>query len=101
MFSTSREQFSLTMSKRAPCRQPAKMFRAGGGVKLLWPNGDWEKDSEMPTSEKDRLAAEAMDRWEEFQDSLSSEKRRYPIQKFRAFCLAATRYAELTKSDSL
>ena len=55
----------------------------------------------MPTSEKDRLAAEAMDRWEDFQESLSSEKRRYPIQQFRAFWSAATRYAELTKSDSL
>ena len=55
----------------------------------------------MPTSEKDLLAAEAMDRWEDFQESLSSEKRRYPIQQFRAFWLAATRYAELTKSDSL
>jgi hypothetical protein len=55
----------------------------------------------MPTSEKDRLAAEAMDRWEDFQQSLSSEKRRYPIQQFRVFWLAATRYAELTKSDSL
>ena len=42
-----------------------------------------------------------MDRWEDFQESLSSEKRRYPIQQFRAFWLAATRYAELTKSDSL
>ena len=58
----------------------------------------------MPTSEKDekdRLAAEATDRWEDFQESLSSEKRRYPIQQFRAFWSAATRYAELTKSDSL
>ena len=55
----------------------------------------------MPTSEKDRLAAEAMDRWEDFQQSLSAEKRRYPIQQFRAFWLAAIRYAELTKSDSL
>ena len=55
----------------------------------------------MSTSEKDRLAAEAMDRWEDFQESLSSEKRRYPIQQFRAFWSAATRYAELTKSDSL
>ena len=55
----------------------------------------------MPTSEKDRLAAEAMDRWEDFQLSLSSEKRRYPIQQFRAFWTAATRYAELTRSDSL
>jgi hypothetical protein len=55
----------------------------------------------MPTSEKDLLAAEAMDRWEDFQESLCSEKRKYPIQQFRAFRSAATRYAELTKSDSL
>jgi hypothetical protein len=55
----------------------------------------------MPTSEKDRLAAEARDRWEDFQESLSSEKRRYPIQQFRAFWSTATRYADLTKSDSL
>src|ERR1700722_18225497 len=55
----------------------------------------------MPMSEKDQLAAEAMSRWEHFQLSLSSEKRRYPIQQFRAFWTAATRYAESTKSDSL
>jgi hypothetical protein len=55
----------------------------------------------MPTSEKDLLAAEAMDRWEDFQESLCSEKRKYPIQQFRAFWSAAMRYAELTKSDSL
>jgi hypothetical protein len=55
----------------------------------------------MPTSEKDRLAAETMDRWEAFQQSLSSEKRSYPFQQFRGFLSAATRYAELTKSDSL
>ena len=48
----------------------------------------------MPTSEKDRLAAKAMDRWQDFQLSLSSEKRRYPIQQFRAFWTAATQYAE-------
>jgi hypothetical protein len=55
----------------------------------------------MPTSEKDLLAAEAMDRWEDFEESLSTEKRKYPIQQFRAFWSAATRYAELTRSDSL
>ena len=60
-----------------------------------------EKASEMPTSEKDRLAAKAMDRWQDFQLSLSSEKRRYPIQQFRAFWTVATQYAESTKSDSL
>jgi hypothetical protein len=54
----------------------------------------------MPTSAKDRLAAEAMNRWEEFQEGLSSEKRRYPIQQFQAFWPASKRYAELTKSDS-
>ena len=59
------------------------------------------KDREMPISEKDLLAAVAMDRWKDFQESLSSEKRKYPIQQFRAFWSAATRYAELTKSDSL
>jgi hypothetical protein len=55
----------------------------------------------MRASEKNRLAAEAMRRWEDFELSLSSEKRRYPIQQFRAFWAATTRYAELTKSDSL
>jgi hypothetical protein len=59
------------------------------------------KDREMPTSDKDLLAAEAMDRWEDFQEGLSSEKRKYPIQQFREFWSAATRYAELTKSDSM
>jgi hypothetical protein len=42
-------------------------------------NGAWENDREMPTSEKDRLAVEAMDRWKDFQESLASEKRNYPI----------------------
>jgi hypothetical protein len=42
-----------------------------------------------------------MDRGEELQESLSSEKRNYPIQQSRAFWLAAVPYAELTKSDSL
>jgi hypothetical protein len=55
----------------------------------------------MATSEKDRLAEEAMDRWEDFQQSLTSEKRRYPIQQFQAFWLVATRYANLTRSDAL
>ena len=55
----------------------------------------------MRTSEKDRLAAEAMDRWYEFREGLSSERRKYPLQQFQAFWLAAKRYAELTKPDSL
>ena len=60
-----------------------------------------EKDREMATSEKDRLAEEAVDRWEDFQQSLASEKRRYPIQQFQAFWSVAARYAKLTRSDSL
>ena len=55
----------------------------------------------MRTSEKDRLAAETMDRWYEFREGLSSERRKYPLQQFQAFWLAAKRYAELTKPDSL
>jgi hypothetical protein len=55
----------------------------------------------MPTSKKDLLAVEAMDRWKDFQESLASEKRKYPIPQFRAFWSAATHYAELTRSDSL
>src|ERR1035437_5233707 len=55
----------------------------------------------MPTSEKDLLAADAMDRWEDFQESLSSEKCKYPVSQCRTFWSAATRYADLTKSDSL
>ena len=55
----------------------------------------------MPDSEKDRLAAEAMDRWEDFQEGLSLDKRKYPIQQFQAFWQATKRYADLTKFDSL
>jgi hypothetical protein len=55
----------------------------------------------MNVSEKDLLTAEAMDRWGDFRNSLSSEKRRYPIQQFQTFWSAASRYAELTKTDSL
>ena len=54
----------------------------------------------MPISEKDRLAEEVRDRWVEFQDGLSN-KRRYPVEQFRAFWDAGKRYAELTKKDPL
>ena len=30
-----------------------------------------------------------------------SNKRRYPVEQFRAFCEAGKRYAELTKNDPL
>jgi hypothetical protein len=59
------------------------------------------KTEKMPTSQKDQLAAEAIDRWGDFQESLSSVKRKYPIHQFQAFWSATKRYAELTKADAL
>jgi hypothetical protein len=58
-------------------------------------SSDW-----MLAPEKDRLAAQVMERWAEFQESLSSQKR-YPTDKFEVFWNAAKRYAELTRSDPL
>jgi hypothetical protein len=55
----------------------------------------------MPSPEKDRLAAEAIECWADFQDGLSSSKRKYPIQPFKAFWSVTKRYAELTSSDPL
>jgi hypothetical protein len=54
----------------------------------------------MPPSEKERLAEEFMARWGDFQEALS-DKRRYPIQQFKAFWETGRRYAELTKGDAL
>ena len=54
----------------------------------------------MPSPEKDRMAAEVMKCWADFQEGLSN-KRKYPLKQFRAFWAATERYAELTKSDSL
>jgi hypothetical protein len=55
----------------------------------------------MSTSEKDRSAARVMECWAAFQESLSSDKRRYPIRQFQAFWASARQYAELTRSDPL
>ena len=55
----------------------------------------------MPSPEKDRLAAEATECWVDFQQGLSSDKRKYPIQQFKAFWAVTKRYAELTRSDPL
>jgi hypothetical protein len=55
----------------------------------------------MPLPEKDRLAAEALKSWADFQDALSSDKRKYPIQQFKTFWAVTKRYAELTRSDVL
>ena len=54
----------------------------------------------MANSEKERLAAEVEDRWLDFQGALSN-KRRYPVEQFRAFWEAGKRYAELTRNDPL
>ena len=55
--------------------------------------------NDVPISPK-RLAAEVEDRWLDFQDGLSN-KRRYPVEQFRAFWDAGKRYTELTKNDPL
>lgn len=55
----------------------------------------------MPASQNDQLAAEAIDRWWDLQVSLSSEKRKYPVEQFQALWLATKRYAESTKADAL
>ena len=59
------------------------------------------KTEKTPMSEKDKLAAEAIDRWGDFQEGLASVKRKYPISQFQAFWSATKRYAELTKADAL
>ena len=46
----------------------------------------------MPDSEKERLAAEIERLWLDFQLGLSN-KRKYPLQQFRAFWTAGRRYA--------
>jgi hypothetical protein len=55
----------------------------------------------MPVSEKDRLAAEVAKRYSVFEEALFADKRRYPLQEFKAFWEAGRRYAELTGSDPL
>jgi hypothetical protein len=54
----------------------------------------------MPPTERDRLASEVQERWIDFNMALS-DKRKYPVQQFRAFWEAGNRYAELTKRDPL
>ena len=54
----------------------------------------------MLPAEKDRLAAEVEEQWLDFQDGLSN-KRKYPVEQFRAFWIAGRRYAEVTKTDPL
>ena len=77
-------------------------IRLGRKDTLRCPNGASGRGTEnMSPSEKDRLAAEAMQCWADFQAGLSSDKRKYPLQQFRAFWAVTKRYAELTRSDPL
>jgi hypothetical protein len=55
----------------------------------------------MPSLEMDRFATEAMHCWADFQEGLSSDNQKYPLQQFRAFWAVTKRYAELTRSDPL
>jgi hypothetical protein len=57
------------------------------------------KTVKIPATQKDQLAAEAINLWGDFQESLSSSRRKYPIHQFHAFWAATKRYAELTKGD--
>jgi hypothetical protein len=54
----------------------------------------------MPSSEKDRAAHVALERWIDLQVALS-DKRKYPIECFNAFVGATRHYIELTKRDPL
>src|SRR5207249_11292192 len=54
----------------------------------------------MPTSAKDRSAAVVLQRWLDFQNALSGE-RKYPVQQFKSFVEAARRYIELSEGDPL
>ena len=59
------------------------------------------REKNMRVAEMDPLATEAMQCWADFQEGLSSDKRKYPVQQFRAFWAVTKRYAELTRSDPL
>ncbi len=82
-----------------PAGHPIRLVRKDT---LRSSNGAYgRKTDNMPSPEKDRLAAEAMQRWVDFQEGLCSDKRKYPVQQFRAFWEVTKRYAELTRSDPL
>jgi hypothetical protein len=55
----------------------------------------------MPSPEKSRLAAEAMECWVDFQLSLSSDKAEVSDPAFQGFVGVAKFHAELTRSDPL
>src|SRR5215469_5820450 len=60
-----------------------------------------QKEREMESSEKDRLAKRVVDLWCSFQLALTESKRKYPVQQFVSFASAAREYTELTRPDRL
>ena len=54
----------------------------------------------MKESEKDRLASEVSELRTTFDIALS-DKRKYPVQEFRAFVKSARRYIQMTEKDEL
>ena len=54
----------------------------------------------MPEADKDPLAAEVAARRQAFDLGLT-DKRKYPMQEFRAFVQSARRYIAMTKDDPL
>jgi hypothetical protein len=55
----------------------------------------------MNNSEKNRLAAVALDCWHSFEEALAGSKRTYPPRKFLSFVGAARQYIEATRHDQL
>ena len=51
--------------------------------------------------DKELLAAQVMDRYAEFTTALTSSKRKYPMQEFKAFVKAVRLYAIATQDDQL
>ena len=87
-------------AESVPCQSP-EAPQGANSLDCYGRNAAREHNNEMPSLEMNRLAAEVTELWVDFQEALSSEKRKYPIQQFQTFWLAAKRYAELANSDPL
>ena len=55
----------------------------------------------MTDQDKDKLAAFALERLGDFQVALGANRRKYPMQEFQQFTLAARSYIEAVHADSL
>jgi hypothetical protein len=61
-------------------------IRLGRKDTLRCSNGASGRRTEnMPSPEKDRLAAESMQCWADLQEGLSSDKQKYPVQQVSSF----------------